>query len=855
MFHSEVMAYPLFANKHIFYFDAYDSGVEEWQINPSYMIDPDTTKRAYSAIDGDVQLLTGNTVGESENLGTITKVELRSYGYYTIAGTTKNDVFLRPVFTGGDGDNHTFDLSGSPTYSSYFDITNDTNAPTTWTWTDVRNLDCDVELDVDGSGNGLIGIVEIRVTANHNVTWVSSTEPLVELGRGYQNAGSVSSTTLNVSFYAPADWTVNSFSCRPLLPFFMECDAGWTDDWVTFPSTVWIYNDSIRDNDSIENFLQQAGVWDDIDIVFRSVDYANWQKGAGGNTLHNITDGYMYWFKFFNATYMEIAYGNGPGDKLTGGSYSQVNASYRQYSVVYNPPNNIGVNQSWIGLNVSVAASNATESYDEYNTFYQVFELFECKSPTNVRNVYNTTWESVNMTWYPGNNTDSTVVVRSNHSYPTDPMNGWQVFNSTGRWFNDTTVNDTRYYTVFGYNATFNCYSAGVDNPWGVVGINVFNESNPSQAIGFDIEITDSAASQVYFATDCTNTHFIDFNDIPYGDDTIFVVSNSSYRDRVYYYDLNPNQVYNYSFYLPPIETPGDPSSPEDENISRLYRLRVVDENLYPVDEARVDIQRRISDTEYSGVSVVITNGYGESDVWLIPNVHYKVFISKTGYTSAIDEWFPDPVFYGADYPTIFTIYSSTSAGDIFTFWDFCILNSTRFDNSSIRVMFEDTNRSTTNLRFTIIEVFNFTETLFAQSNVFTVNNMSLWITATNLSRSYRVVIRLNHTYLGWVNQTILIGPYRTAIYDSDEFENKIENVIGEFDLGYVRMFFVFVPFIVVLVAFGRSHPGFGVVGGGLWLGFSGVFLEMPVQFLIVVPFVVAVGVILMVVKGGESKL
>ena len=59
----------------------------------------------------------------------------------------------------------------------------------------------------------------------------------------------------------------------------------------------------------------------------------------------------------------------------------------------------------------------------------------------------------------------------------------------------------------------------------------------------------------------------------------------------------------------------------------------------------------------------------------------------------------------------------------------------------------------------------------------------------------------------------------------------------------------------MVLVAFGRSHPGFGVIGGGLWLGFSGVFLEMPVQLLLIVPFIVAIGIILMIVKGGETKV
>jgi hypothetical protein len=59
------------------------------------------------------------------------------------------DTILRPVFNGTtDGTNINYETPpdfGEPVWSPWFDITNDPNAPTSWSWTDVDNLDCDVE--------------------------------------------------------------------------------------------------------------------------------------------------------------------------------------------------------------------------------------------------------------------------------------------------------------------------------------------------------------------------------------------------------------------------------------------------------------------------------------------------------------------------------------------------------------------------------------------------------------------------------------------------------------------------------------------------------------------------------------
>ena len=155
-----------YADTVTYYFNAYDSGGEEWANRPEKLVDGLTTpgtNSAYSDGPGDIELLTGNTC-DGTNLGTITKVELRIYAVAIQEGG--DYIRLRPVFGGGDGDNHNVgSLSYIGEWSSYFDITSDTNAPGTWSWANVKDLDCDVEDYQDGGITAAFAWkVEIQVT-------------------------------------------------------------------------------------------------------------------------------------------------------------------------------------------------------------------------------------------------------------------------------------------------------------------------------------------------------------------------------------------------------------------------------------------------------------------------------------------------------------------------------------------------------------------------------------------------------------------------------------------------------------------------------------------------------------------
>jgi len=145
-----------------YYFNDYDAGGEEWETNPANMVDGDTGTLANSSPEYlDIELCNSNTCDGSGS-GSITKVELRVYAKTNYFNN--ETIVVRPVFSGGDGDDHTLTLYTTAQWSSYVDITSDTNAPATWTWSGIQNLDCDIEYNPTNGSSANCYKVEIQVT-------------------------------------------------------------------------------------------------------------------------------------------------------------------------------------------------------------------------------------------------------------------------------------------------------------------------------------------------------------------------------------------------------------------------------------------------------------------------------------------------------------------------------------------------------------------------------------------------------------------------------------------------------------------------------------------------------------------
>ena len=135
-----------------YYFNAYDVDGEEWPTTPANFVDGSLDTKAEVEVATIVQLLTGNTC-DGTDLGAIASVNLR---LWAAESTNTRYVLLRPVFGGSsDGDDHTVTVNYQPPAHQFpdVDITTDTNAPGSWAWTDVQNLDCDA---VSAGNNGTI---------------------------------------------------------------------------------------------------------------------------------------------------------------------------------------------------------------------------------------------------------------------------------------------------------------------------------------------------------------------------------------------------------------------------------------------------------------------------------------------------------------------------------------------------------------------------------------------------------------------------------------------------------------------------------------------------------------------------
>jgi copper-binding protein NosD len=465
--------------------------------------------------------------------------------------------------------------------------------------------------------------------------------------------------------------------------------------------------------------------------------------------------------------------------------------------------------------------------------------------------------------------TDSIIVVRNNNTYPICPTDGYEVQNSTAGYYNTSVAFNEAYFSLFAYNDTTHSYSEHIEMEWGVLGLNCYNESNPSQAIGFDIEITNSDATETYTASDLTNTQYIDINDIPYGDDTIFVVSNSSYRQRIYYKDLELNHFYNYSFYLPPIHVPVDPGSGDDggnTTTTKLYLLTVVGpQNEYtspPVEGAKITIKTYNNATDtYTTITSVLTDANGEADVYLIPFTLYKVTITKDGYDTETSDYTPSNSLFTKTFRITPTI---TTPPDYDIFWDDITFTGAMYVNGTIKVTYSDSNSSTVNTQIYLYDVFNSTYTLNDTHTDTGDSSFVYWVSSINTSRDHELWLYFNNTanYAGVTSPVVITVFAVNKSWGDDitkiDLEQRFESNFGPLVLGYVNVIAIIIP-IILLCIFGMYNVGLGILTAGVSLGFMEVFLFVwttnafnPLLALMC-PVAIAIGFLyVMTVKGEE---
>lgn len=260
----------------ICYFNSYSSS--NWDANAASMVDGNTATFARDNNDGHTETLDANNCS-STDLGDISKVEVRYHAYKNgNARTIRAEVV--PIFSGGNGDTHdpgnvVPGSSATADYISWIDITSDTNAPSTWSWTDVQNLDMNVITQRPNNGRIYVSNVEVRVTytgnfapsissvvLNSTLTTNMTTENLT----CYPTASDPDSDPINYTY----NWIKNSTSYATLnLPFNTGSDNTSTTDYsgdYTITSTALYSSSGSHDSSGYYSFNGSTTLTIDSDM-------------------------------------------------------------------------------------------------------------------------------------------------------------------------------------------------------------------------------------------------------------------------------------------------------------------------------------------------------------------------------------------------------------------------------------------------------------------------------------------------------------------------------------------------------------------------------------------------------------
>jgi len=473
-------------------------------------------------------------------------------------------------------------------------------------------------------------------------------------------------------------------------------------------------------------------------------------------------------------------------------------------------------------------------------------------------------------------------------------------------------------YTVYvnatdGYsslNETFTFSTFGSVEFW------CFDETDPTVGIPFGVEISNS---HYYVNYSLTNGDNISISDLPFGDNVVFFVNSSGYESRIYTYTISAVSDYNFTFYLPPemdndvlryrSTTVTDPTSdvtitlsceprwivtvqgwneslyghwftiPEanytlsgstitvnqsmlDDNTSIVqaqyycdddvldYIIHIEDAIGKTLNQAKIEYNR-IYDENLTLVGSTLTDGNGDATLTLIPGVNYLINLSKSGYINQTANFMPTEAVRTKTY----ILEYQEPEEEIYGFYDLIVFNATMYSNSTIKIVYVDLDENTTSAVFTTYETYNDSKTLIGTNNT-NSNSAVFWVTIGNTSRQHIITLNLTHSRLGSVTKSVIVSPIRTSIADIDVINTIITNIIGDFDLGYVQLLFMFLPFIGILglaAAGDKRHVGGGLIASSLYLGWSSSVIFGT--NLVYVPVLIAIGFILTIVKGGIVDL
>ena len=276
---------------------------------------------------------------------------------------------------------------------------------------------------------------------------------------------------------------------------------------------------------------------------------------------------------------------------------------------------------------------------------------------------------------------------------------------------------------------------------------------------------------------------------------------------------------------------------------SALYYLRVVE----TIDAGDTEIDRAVENVKmiikkyvnvsgiFVEVSSIFTDANGYVNIYLIPDVHYKIFLNKSGYTDVIGaDYIPAPPnVYGQTNEKTFRIIKIS--GDIppNIYNPLQVITFNGYVNRITHILYvnySDSLCATIDVNISIYEFNSSTNLSSLFGYCFKANNCSFQCSFNNINDSnrYVVVLHLNHTYFGYDPQSFafnpIVGWLALIIYTTPGYMNSLWNAnYGTNPIGWSNC----IMFILMV---------FGIFFGGKD--------ELPLIF-------IALGVIFQLINGA----
>jgi hypothetical protein len=460
---------------------------------------------------------------------------------------------------------------------------------------------------------------------------------------------------------------------------------------------------------------------------------------------------------------------------------------------------------------------------------------------------------------------------------------------------------------MWAYNSTTGLYSVYADSNWSATWINVYNESNPSQALtDWDIEISSQDGSEVYTSIDNNNSLIINLSDLPTGNNVAFIISASGYKQRSYYYDVDVDEAISFDAYLPPVWTSqDDDDTPPDEQTlmshsdtaavtdpsvdvnvtldhipeeitavyvynssiyggwvpiaedyysynsstnnvtidasvldvnsslvrvdytsyesrgateTEVYLLTVVNTIGTRLTDVKISVLRYMNTTgKYEEVGSVLTDGNGEATMYLIPDVHYKVNVSKDGYITAISDYIPTLAVRTKTFQMVLEDVDTDKTNWI----NYVAMSATMSELGIMSISYTDSLSNTTSVNVTVYlwngSAYNSTVYYYnSSSSSFTTS------TTVNNSYGYKVVFNISHGDFDDFSHTIMINRHFST--SMDDLNDMFESVLGINPFGWVN-FLALIVLLACLLAFGEAGAGISLLGAGFVFLFLNILI------------------------------